>query len=95
MIEVIKNQYKNLEDFESVGFSYDSLGTFDLVGKIPLITILFQTGYLTIKNYDPLTRRFKIGYPNFEVKESFQKYILAAISNHASSEIEDIAYHLK
>ena len=92
-IEMIKNQYKSLEDFESVEFSYDSLGTFD-IGKIPLITLLFQTGYLTIKHYDPVTRRFRIGYPNFEVKESFQKYILAAISDRNVTEIDNIADQL-
>jgi len=94
LMDLIKNQYKNLEDFESVEFSYDSLGTFDIVGKIPIITLLFQTGYLTIKDYDSATRRFKVGYPNFEVQESFQKYILAAISNNNANEIEDIAHHL-
>lgn len=92
-IELIKNQYKSLEDFEAVEFSYDSLGTFD-IGKIPLITLLFQTGYLTIKTYHSDTRRFKIGYPNFEVKESFQKYILAAISNNNVIEIDNIAQQL-
>ena len=93
LIDLIKNQYKSLEDFESIEFSYDSLGTFD-IERIPLITLLFQTGYLTIKDYHSDTRRFNVGYPNFEVKESFQKYILAALSNNNVGEIDNIAQQL-
>jgi len=92
-IELIKNQYKALENFESIQFSYDSLGTFD-IGRIPIIALLFQTGYLTIESYDTNTRRYRLDYPSFEIKESFQKYILAAISNNNVSDIDDIAYEL-
>ena len=35
------------------------------------ITLLYQTGYLTIKDYDPQFRRYGLGYPNKEVEDSF------------------------
>jgi hypothetical protein len=34
-------------------------------------SLLFQTGYLTIKNYDPETNEYILSYPNKEVKYSF------------------------
>ena len=35
--------------------------------------MLFQSGYLTLKDYNPLTRRFTLGFPNGEVREGFAK----------------------
>ena len=37
------------------------------------ITLLYQTGYLTIKSYDPEFRRYGLGYPNKEVEDSFME----------------------
>ncbi|MGM9748219.1 MAG: AAA family ATPase, partial [Candidatus Cryptobacteroides sp.] len=35
------------------------------------ITLLYQTGYLTIRNYDKSSRLYSLGYPNKEVEDSF------------------------
>lgn len=35
------------------------------------ITLLYQTGYLTIKGYNPEDRLYTLGYPNKEVEDSF------------------------
>lgn len=35
------------------------------------ITLLYQTGYLTIKDYDKDSRLYTLGYPNKEVEDSF------------------------
>jgi hypothetical protein len=35
------------------------------------IPILFQSGYLTLKEYNPMTRKFTLGFPNGEVREGF------------------------
>jgi hypothetical protein len=43
-----------------------------------LTSLLFQTGYLTIKRYDRLQRVFELDYPNYEVHEAFTKWLLAA-----------------
>ena len=36
-----------------------------------VITLLYQSGYLTIKGYDPETERYTLGYPNREVESGF------------------------
>lgn len=41
------------------------------VEKFPIIPLLFQTGYLTIKEYIKETNQFVLTYPNREVRESF------------------------
>ena len=37
------------------------------------IPVLFQSGYLTLKDYNPLSRKFTLGFPNGEVREGFAK----------------------
>jgi len=37
------------------------------------IPVLFQSGYLTLKEYNPITQRFTLGFPNGEVREGFSK----------------------
>lgn len=35
------------------------------------IPVLFQSGYLTLKEYNPISRLFTLGFPNGEVREGF------------------------
>jgi len=37
------------------------------------IPVLFQSGYLTLKEYNPFSRKFTLGFPNGEVREGFAK----------------------
>ena len=37
------------------------------------IPVLFQSGYLTLKDYDPFENKFTLGFPNGEVREGFAK----------------------
>ena len=59
-------------------FSSDVFNSFDLE-SLPIIPILYQAGYLTITDYNSSRRNYKLGYPNFEVDESFNKIILEAL----------------
>ena len=75
LIELLKTQYKDLENIEEAQLTTRSLGTFD-IESLPLITILFQTGYLTINTYDRITKKYTLTYPNEEVRESYKQYLL-------------------
>ncbi len=79
LINLFKNQYQALPDLQEAEISADSLGTFNL-SNIPLVPLLFQAGYLTITDYNPVSRNYKLGYPNLEVEESLKKHIVAALS---------------
>ncbi|MCS3802252.1 AAA family ATPase [Niastella sp. OAS944] len=64
-------------DFENVRESDISLGSFQIENPVsgPL---LFQTGYLTIKSYNPDTQLYTLDYPNREVKVSLLDNLLSA-----------------
>mgnify|MGYP002674160454 CR=1 FL=1 len=50
------------------------------------LPMLYQTGYLTIKGYDPLTELYTLGYPNREVKLGFTRGLLSQYqSQHFTS----------
>jgi hypothetical protein len=57
--------------------------------RIDVISLLFQTGYLTIQkaNWAEAPPSLTLSYPNFEVKESFLKYLLAEYTNYRPNEI--------
>ena len=55
--------------------SYDLSGMQDIV-NMP-IPLFFQTGYLTIKDYDEEFDIYTLGFPNDEVKNGFLKFIFS------------------
>ena len=49
------------------------------VNDLNPFSLLFQTGYLTVKQSHPSLRgqKYELGYPNYEVAYTFQQYLLA------------------
>ena len=48
-------------------------GMQDIVNKP--VSLFFQTGYLTIKGYDSEYNEYRLGFPNYEVKNGFLNFI--------------------
>lgn len=67
--------------------------TFEIT-DIPLLPLLYETGYLTVKSFNETLQQFTLGYPNAEVRESFRSYLLAAFTSHEVSTIETITTRL-
>jgi hypothetical protein len=71
-------------ELESISFDINDLQNFD-IENIKTIPVLFQTGYLTITDFDPLFNNVTLNFPNREVKESYlrglaDEYIQSQIS---------------
>ncbi len=71
---LLKQHYQYLETISQTEIHPESLGNFDLE-DIPLIPLLFQTGYLTIAD-EEATGKFKLGFPNREVELSFTRFLV-------------------
>jgi hypothetical protein len=56
--------------FEEVSVNQNDLGNFD-IENLKIEPLLFQTGYVTIVDEDPILRSYKLSFPNLEVKESY------------------------
>ena len=71
---------KRLKDFEYCPIISDTLETSDVTdGGAELV--LYQTGYLTIKDY--MMEIYILGFPNSEVKKSLYETILPALTSEA------------
>ncbi len=82
LIEILKQKSYFLPKLEDITISESDLSSFD-IDDIKIETLLFQTGYLTIKKVTTLFNRriFHLTYPNLEVRtalnETIFKYLLS------------------
>jgi len=91
LINLIKERDYYLPQAEEFESDDTLFSTYDLE-NLDITALLFQTGYLTIKNYDREFNLYKLTYPNREVKDSFLKYIyVTAISNKSDNLYNKIA----
>ncbi len=66
------------------------LSTFD-VDRISVEALLFQTGYLTIAGEEDGGRRYRLDYPNLEVRQSLGEALLGELlPNEAREETENL-----
>ncbi|MGV8091887.1 MAG: AAA family ATPase [Mangrovibacterium sp.] len=70
-------QRKGEFKFEDTQLSEIALGSFDIENPLPA-ALLFQTGYLTIREYDSGGGVYSLDYPNKEVEQSLVDALLSA-----------------
>ena len=90
LIQLLKKNNYILEDVEHVSVFSSDLSTLT-IGNPQLISLLFQTGYLTISSYDAKTERYTLTYPNHEVRESYSISLIAAITDKDTSAVKTAA----
>jgi hypothetical protein len=88
LMDMIREKQYFLPDLENLEVSEQTLNTFD-VGNIPIESLMFQTGYLTIKFIKPSRiphiKRYCLGFPNFEVRHAFLSYFLDHLAQSHST----------
>jgi len=77
LIKLFKKETYNLVEFEKLKVGKELIESFD-IEDINLETVMFQAGYLTIKEQIIRRRRieYELTYPNLETKMSFNNYLL-------------------
>ncbi len=81
LVNYLKKAHYYLPDLENnVEIDMSSLSDYRADASSP-IPILFQAGYLTIKDYDPELDLYRLGYPNNEVKYGFIKNLLPSYTS--------------
>lgn len=93
LINLIKKRDFAITTLDTIKVSTEELGTID-IEDIPIPTLLFQTGYLTIKSYDAETKNYHLVFPNFEVESSFLKHLLKMFAKLDVSTISEFAFRL-
>jgi hypothetical protein len=87
LIKLIQDREFDLIDLERYEISDSGFSSFE-IDELITIPLLYQTGYLTIKEYDPTFNRYRLGYPNREVGVAFSERLITYFST-AKAKAED------
>ena len=80
LVELLREHRYVLPDLEREEPDADTLNSVDIASTNP-IPVIYQSGYLTIKGYDPDFELYRLGFPNREVKQGFLKYLMPYYAN--------------
>ena len=67
LVVLLKRTDYNLYDMAHTQTNADVLNSIDIVSLNP-IPVIYQSGYLTIKEYDSSFKTYTLGFPNMEVE---------------------------
>ena len=84
LVELLKRTNYDLYDMANTETDADVLNSIDSASNNP-IPVIYQSGYLTIKDYEPEFKIYRLGFPNQEVEEGFMKYLLPFYTNIQAS----------
>ena len=70
LVDLIKRSQFILQDLEGTQRTASALGDITDTSE-DIVPLLYQAGYLTIKDYDQRFRMYTLGFPNREVSEGF------------------------
>ncbi len=84
LVELLKRTNYDLYDMANTETDADVLNSIDSTSRNP-IPVIYQSGYLTIKDYEPEFKIYRLGFPNQEVEEGFMKYLLPFYTNIQAS----------
>lgn len=74
LVETLKQNHYELENMTREEVTADLLGSLDSIDTNPL-PLLYQSGYLTIKDYNPDFGTYQLGFPNGEVERGFTRFL--------------------
>ena len=93
LIKLLKDQQYDVEQLSDLHLRELAFSTYE-IETLAIVPLLFQTGYLTIKDYNPERRVFTLSYPNSEVEDAFLTHVLGEFSERDRSLNEDYLWQL-
>ena len=93
LTKLIKKEKYTPFDIENSFTSSEILDKFE-VDDIEIIPLLFQTGYLTIKDFDLFTGKITLNYPNKEVDQSFSTHLLSRLTINKKDKTEFLLFQI-
>ncbi|MCB0062424.1 MAG: AAA family ATPase [Caldilineaceae bacterium] len=93
LVKLLKERQYDVEQLSDLRLRELSFSTYELE-TLSIVPLLFQTGYLTIKDYEPSRRVYTLSYPNLEVEDAFLSYLLGAFSERDRALNEDYLWQL-
>ncbi|MCU0290307.1 MAG: ATP-binding protein [Acidobacteria bacterium] len=95
LVNILKKTGVSIDQYERLRVNESFFEKFDIetMGIDNISSLLFQTGYLTIKEIKD--QKYILSYPNREVKTAFLQYLLEGFSNKPGYETNEITLKIK
>jgi hypothetical protein len=78
LIKLIKNSHHfSLQSMDKIELSIEDFDSFE-IDNLNLNAIMYQAGYLTIKDYDKENMIYTLGYTNYEIDKTFKSNLLSS-----------------
>ena len=74
LVELLQRNHYNLEEMSHAVSNIDTLNS--IYGDEDPLPVIFQSGYLTIQDYDEEFGLYTLGFPNKEVEEGFMNFLV-------------------
>ena len=74
LVELLKRSRYNLKDLPEAVGNADVLNS--IYGDDEPLPVIYQSGYLTIKGYNPRFGTYQLGFPNKEVEKGFMEFLV-------------------
>ena len=71
LIDELKKYPESMVSLDGTTATEEELMDINRRDKIDLTALMYQTGYFTIKEYNPISKRYHLGFPNEEVRSAF------------------------
>ena len=71
LIDQLKKHSKSMVSLDGAKATKEELMDISRLDEIDLTALMYQTGYFTIKEYNPISKRYHLGLPNEEVRSAF------------------------
>ncbi|MFM7458701.1 MAG: AAA family ATPase, partial [bacterium] len=96
LVDLIKKKLPEIKDFEDgVRVLQRSFESYE-IESLPIIPLLYDTGYLTIKDCSKsMIQDYILAYPNLEVKSSMLDSLLLGFSEAPMEEIDNIIFSIR
>lgn len=94
LANLLRNRNYNIPSLNGVKANQEQLFGLNNQFDDP-VALFYQTGYLTIKGYDKESRKYIMGYPNYEVEKSFFDFLLPSFSGRNIMDTESFMDQLK
>jgi len=79
LMKLLRDRNYDIQQLQRLQVSEIEMSTYE-IDQLQLIPLLFQTGYLTIKEYDAEQRLYTLYFPNYEVEDAFLVWLLNTFS---------------
>lgn len=93
LVKWIRSRAYSIFDVENSEIKLRALSKFE-IEDIEVNSLLFQTGYLTIRKKDPLQQTVTLGFPNKEVANAFSANLLAEFSEKGAQKTDTLVLRM-